>query len=312
MAELDDGEHLILQPRSPDAFLGHRVRRTDTGWRLERELLPGCDPKPKKERNGVRQQYAQNLEHAFGFDLGNPGWAALRAEYKNHARARFDVTTVEIQEIDPQGCGEPGDIVIHQVRVGPGTRSIDVARRAEIGVDTMKWVPLKAAGRSFKDLKVDVAWPDELAWSYAAAPIAGAGIGLKATVATGTVQDQEVYQLEVFAAQRALLVVTLREADGTINVLYPHPRRPSEVPAGETVRLPVRAVLRDPAQGTSDVLYVYAFADARTYEFMRPPSGPLDSTAAAKYVDELKAKLRTIPQWRRDEDEVHIEILPRK
>jgi hypothetical protein len=318
-----DQSHLLLFPEAnAESLLGRAVQRSSDGsWTIADSRAPGCEVAVTHEKSAFHTSRKVDAHSMTSLAGGYAKIVSLEVKFGRQNTADIDIDNSEIVRGDTRGaCGE---LVVDTVFVGHGKRSITASAQAggsaDVHVGVVNAAPSVDTGQSQADA---VAWADDQAYGFTVRENAKVEplevrVGLPSILFEG---DSVTAQFE--AAQPAWLVVYYIDGSGHADVLWPSNEEPEPHAApGTPAVLPsdrersqgfhITAGLLKPGQPAHETLVVYAFADQRDFDAMKPAAGSETADGPA-YAAELTKKLQTIPISRWSRAVVGYTIQPKK
>jgi Domain of unknown function (DUF4384) len=301
--------HLLLFPEADaESLLGRAIQRSaDGSWTMADARAPGCEVAVRREKAAFHTARKLDAHSMTSVAAGYAKLVSLEARFGRQNTADIDVDNVEIVRADMRGpCGE---VVVDVVFVGHGRRNIaaraQVGGKADLHVGVVEASPGVDAARSQSD---SISWTDDEAYGYSVRENAKVEpLEIRASVPSILDEGQDV-TARFEAARPAWLVVYSIDAAGHAGVLWPSNEEPEpSVGPGAPATLPsereraqgirYRATLSKPGEATRETLVVYAFADRRDFDAMKPAAGG-ESADGAGYAAELTRKLQSVPMSR--------------
>jgi hypothetical protein len=301
--------HLLLFPESDaEPLLGRAVQRSiDGSWTLADARAPGCEVNARREKAAFHASRKLDAHSMTSLAGGYARIVSLEAKLGRANTADIDIDNTEILRADMRGsCG---DLVVDTVFVGHGRRSIRASANVGVSADLQLGVwhagPSLDAGQSQDD---ELSWRDDQAYGFAVKenvkvePLS-VTVDLPSLLAEG-----EKITARFEAGQPAWLVVYDIDGNGHAEVLWPSneepephvtPQTPAVLPSErERARgIAYKATLLSPGQPTRETLVVYAFADKRDFDALKPAAGS-ESAAGPEYAAELTKKLQSVSMSR--------------
>jgi hypothetical protein len=247
----------------------------------------------------------------------------LQAKYGSETQASLDLENTEILDADLRGpCGAP---VVTKVFVGRGKRRLfaSTTSSAKLTASTAVASATPATESNGKALD-EIAWTENQAYAFDVRDVGGGSdeaLRIDVKLASILTEGEEVH---VFfeSAGEAYLVVLYVDADGKGEILWPSNEEPAPrippggravlpSPAEEAAGIKIRPTLSKPGARAREQFFVYAFADRRDFDLVKPSAGTSAADGAA-YADELVGKLRNVPARRWSRTALVYTIEPKK
>jgi hypothetical protein len=309
----DTGQsHLLLFPEAnAESLLGRAVQKSaDGSWTIADARAPGCEVAATREKATFHTSRKIDAHSMTSLAGGYAKLVSLEVKFGRQNTADIDIDNAEILRADTRGaCGE---LVVDKVFVGHGRRSISASAQAggsaDVHIGVVNAAPSVDTGQSQTDA---VAWADDQAYGFTVRENAKVEplevrVGLPSILFEG---DYVTAQFD--AAQPAWLVVYYLDGTGHADVLWPSneepaprvaPDAPAILPSAKerSQDIHYKATLLKPGQPSHETLVVYAFADQRDFDAMKPAAGSENADGPA-YAAELTKKLQGIPisRWSR-------------
>ncbi|HEY3822546.1 MAG TPA: hypothetical protein VGL81_35520 [Polyangiaceae bacterium] len=315
--------HLLLFPQSDaESLLGRAVQKSaDGSWTLADTRAPGCEVAATHEKSSFhtsRQLDAHSMTSIAG---SYAKVVSLEVKFGRQNTADIDIDNTEILHGDTRGaCGQ---LVVDTVFVGHGKRSIAADAQAAASVNLQAGATKVAPGVDTGQSQTDaISWTDDQAYAYEVRENAKSE-PLDVRVSIPSIVDEGDNVTARFeAARSAWLVVYYLDGSGHADVLWPsneepEPRVAPDAPAilpSERERsqgIHYKATLLKPGQASRETLVVYAFADQRDFDAMKPAAGS-ESADGPAYAAELTKKLQSIPMSRWSRAVVAYVIKPKR
>lgn len=317
-----DQSNLLLFPEADaESLLGRAVQASsDGGFTIADARAPGCEVTVKRERAAFHTSRNVDTHSMTSIAAGYSKLIAIEAKFGRTTKAQIDIDNTEIVRADLRGaCGET---VIDTVFVGHGKRSLaqtaTAAGGADVNVGVVSGSPKIDTGQS---LEGGLEWRDDQAYGFtftrnAKSEPLRVRVSLPSIVAEG---DKVEASFE--SEKPAWLVVYYIDSSNHADVLWPSNEEPEpHVEPGKPLTLPspkeraaniaIKAALVKPGVASRETLVVYAFAEKRDFDVMKPPTGA-ESPDGAAFAAELTKKLGTIPTSRWSNAVVGYVIQPR-
>jgi hypothetical protein len=304
--------HLLLFPEAnAESLLGRAVQRAaDGSWTIADSRAPGCEVAATHEKAAFHTSRKVDAHSMTALAGGYAKIVSLEVRFGRQNTAEIDIDNSEILRADTRGaCGE---LVVDKVFVGHGKRIIAASAQAggsaDVHVGLVSAAPAVDTGQSQADA---VSWADDQAYGFTVRENAKVEpleirVGLPSFIDEG---DNVTAQF--VTALPAWLVVYYLDGTGHADVLWPSNEEPEphagpDAPAilpSEKERsqgIHYKATLLKPGQPSHETLVIYAFADKRDFNAMKPTAGSENADGPA-YAAELTRKLQTIPisRWSR-------------
>jgi len=304
--------HLLLFPEAnAESLLGRAVQRSaDGSWTIADSRAPGCEVAATHEKAAFHTSRKIDVHSMTSLAAGYSKIVSLEVKFGRQNTADIDIDNSEILRADTRGaCGE---LVVDSVFVGHGKRSIAASAQmggtADVHVGVVNGAPSVDTGQSQSDA---VAWADDQAYGFTVRENAKIE-PLEVRVGLPSIMNEgENISARFEAAKPAWLVVYYIDGSGHADVLWPsneepEPRAAPDAPAilpSEHERsqgIHYGVTLLKPGQPSRETLVVYAFADKRDFDTMKPAAGSENADGPA-YAAELTKKLQRIPmnRWSR-------------
>jgi len=213
--------------------------------------------------------------------------------------------------------------VVDTVFVGHGKRSITAAAMAsgsaEVHVGVVNAAPSIDTGQSQAD---SISWPNDQAYGFSVRENAKVE-PLEVRVGLPSILDEgDSISARFETAAPAWLVVYYLDSTGHADVLWPSneepapqatPDAPAVLPSNRerSQGMNIKATLLKPGQPSRETLVVYAFADKRDFDALKPAAGSENADGPA-YAAELTKKLQGVPISRWSRAVVGYVIQPKK
>jgi hypothetical protein len=301
--------HLLLYPEAnAESLLGRAVQHAaDGSWTIADARAPGCEIAATREKAAFHTSRKVDAHSMTSLAGGYAKIVSLEVRFGRQNTADIDIDNAEILRADMRGaCGE---LVVDSVFVGHGKRSITASAQAggsaDVHVGIVSAAPSVDTGQSQADA---ISWADDQAYGFTVRENAKVEplevrVGLPSFISEG-----ENVTAQFDAAQPAWLVVYYLDGTGHADVLWPSNEEPAPRAApGAPAILPsekersqgihYQATLLKPGQPSHETLVVYAFADRRDFDALKPASGS-ESADGPAYAAELTKKLQGIPMSR--------------
>jgi hypothetical protein len=317
--------HLLAFPHADaEGLLGREVTTTeDGGLRIADARAPGCEVLVRRIPAQFKTTRESKTSRLASIGAGYQQIVALEARFGRESLAKLELDNTSVIEGDVRGpCGAR---VVSKIFVGRGKRSVFAASRSSGGASVA--TPLGTVGPKGEARSSDaddLVWTEEQAYAFdvrelPASSEAGLAIGVK--LPSIVVEGDELH-VTFTSARPAWLVVYYVDGEGKGEVLWPsneepapsaRPGAPALLPSpSETAAgIHLRPALTKPGEKTREQLVVYAFADKRDFDVVKPAPGS-SSAAGAAFADEIARKLRDVPASRWSKTVLHYTIEPRK
>lgn len=301
--------HLLLFPESDaQSLLGRAVSRSaDGSWTMTDARAPGCEVSVTHEKADFHTSRKIDAHSMTSIAAGYAKLVSLEVKLGRQNTADIDIHNSEILRADMRGaCGE---LVVDTVFVGRGKRRIYASAQASAGADVHVGVvnvaPSVDTGASQADA---LEWTDDQAYGFSVKENSKTQpLDLKVGVPS-IIDEGDNVTARFETASPAWLVVYYIDGSGHGDVLWPsnEEREPHVTPDAPAI-LPsehersqgihYRATLLKPGQPSRETLVVYAFADQRDFDAMKPSAGG-ENADGAGYAAELTKKLQSVPMSR--------------
>jgi hypothetical protein len=304
--------HLLLFPQADaEALLGRAVQRSSDGsWTMADARAPGCEVQVTREKAAFHTSRKIDVHAMTSLAGGYARLVSMEVRFGRQNRANLAIDNREILHADLRGaCGE---LAVDTVFVGHGRRwleaSSDMGASADVHVGVVNAAPQVSAGQSQDDA---LEWTDDQAYGFGVTQNAKTEPLDVRVDLPSIVNEGENVSAQFTADREAWLVVYYLDAEGHANVLWPSneeptphvtPQAPATLPSQRerANNISIRAALLKPGQPARETLVVYAFADKRDFDVLKPAAGS-ESADGAAYAAELTKKLQTVPisRWSR-------------
>ena len=318
-----DQNHLLLFPEAnAESLLGRAVMRSADGvWTIAEARAPGCEVQVTHEKAQYHSSRKVDAHSMTSLAGGYAKVLSLELKCGRQNTASVDIDNSEILRADTRGgCG---DLVVDTVFVGHGKRSIAASAEAGGGASVQAGLvsasPSVDTGQSQTDA---IEWKDDQAYGFTVRQDAkteplNLRVGLPSIIDEGTNVTAQFQ-----ADSEAWIIVYYVDATGHGDVLWPSNEEPApHVAPGAPAILPsdnersqglhIKAGLLKPGQPSREMLVIYAFADKRDFDALKPNAGS-DSTDGLAYAAELTKKLGDIPISRWSRAQVSYVIQPKR
>jgi hypothetical protein len=303
-AQQTEQAQLLLFPEADgEALLGRAVQLTkDGGATIADARAPGCEVEVRREKaqfNSVRRLDLGSMTTLAG---SYSKLVSLEAKFGNTTSADIDVSNQEILRADMRGpCG---DVVIDTVFVGHGSRKITrAAALAASGTAQVGLVTAKPGVENSTKVLDAIDWKDDQAYGFSFRKMPQEEIVDVRVTLPSVVTEGDDVEISVESTRQAWLVVYLVDAEGKSEVLWPSAEEPAPhvtplarlvlpTPKEKQQGFKLRAALSKPGQRTQETIVVYALADKRDFDALRP---------SGVGASELTKKLHALPlaRWSR-------------
>jgi hypothetical protein len=324
-AEAHDTEqsHLLLFPEADaESLLGRAAQRgADGSWTLADTRAPGCEVKATREKAAFHT--SRKLEAHSMTTLAGSYAKLVSIEVKFGRRVAADIAIDNTEVLKADMRGACGDLVVDTVFVGHGKRSIkasaEAGGHADVRAGLFSAAPDVDAGQSQAD---DLAWKDDQAYGFSVRENAKVE-PLEVHIDLPSLIDEGSNVTARFdAGKPAWLVVYYIDGHGHADVLWPSNEEPEpRVAPGAPAILPsaressrgiaYKATLLQPGQPARETLVVYAFADKRDFDAMKPAAAA-ENADGPTYAAELTKKLQNVPMSRWSRSVIAYEIQPKR
>jgi hypothetical protein len=304
-----DQSHLLLFPESnAESLLGRAAQRAaDGSWTLADTRVPGCEVSARHEKAAFHTSRKLDAHSLTSLAAGYARVVSLEAKLGRKNTADIDIHNTEILHADIRGAC--GDLVVDTVFVGHGKRSIKASAEAEGHADVhaglVSGSPSIDTAQSQDDA---IAWTDDQAYGFAVHEN-GKVEPLEIHVDLPSIVEEGANLAVHFeSAQPAWLVVYYIDGHGHADVLWPSneepaprvaPDAPAALPSQRELSQGIhyKFTLLKPGQPARETLVVYAFADKRDFDALKPAAGT-ENADGPKYAAELTQKLQNVPMSR--------------
>ncbi len=309
--ELDPGEHLLITPRgNPEELLGRTVSEDAAGgYVVSDSRPPGCEVSVRRVPERWQRTYQQDIGRSAHVGTGATPVGELTAQHGKSVRIDAQIANLEVLQADLRGCS---GVVVESVRVGTGKREF-LARdetSAELKIKA-KGVPVGTGAAKWRNVGRSLEWNEPQAWAFAVKDLTGAGdMRVELLLLPEHVVDGEMFSVRILSAQQVYLVAAFVSPSRS-GVILPNSLQPvPTVTAGGNVELRLGAKLTAKGVAERDRVVLYAFTERGDFDMFKPPSGNLDSTMVAEYLEGLPARLASIPARRWSKVEGYLLIDP--
>jgi hypothetical protein len=309
--ELDPGEHLLITPRgNPDELLGRTVTaEAGGGYRVSDERPAGCEVNVRRVPERWQRTYQQDAGRAAHIGTGKTPVGELQIKHGKSVRIDANIDNIEVLEADLRGCT---GTVVKSVKVGTGKREFRALDETSVDVKVnAKGVPVGAGGGKWKNVGRALEWSEPQAWAFSVEDLAGStDMHVELVLMPDSLADGEEFSIRIISAQQVWLVVGFVAESGSSGIILPNGKQPTpSITAGGNVELVLRAKLNTPGVTQRDRFVLYAFSERGDFDMFKPPTGQISAAVAAKYFEELPARLQSIPtrRWTKTEGYLLIE-----
>jgi hypothetical protein len=318
-----DQSHLLLFPEADaESLLGRAVQKSaDGSWTIADARAPGCEVNATHEKASFHTSRKIDAHSMTSLAAGYSKIVSIEAKFGRQNTADIDIDNTEILHADTRGaCGE---LVVDTVFVGHGKRNITAsavaAGSADVHVGVVSAAPGVDTGQSQAD---SISWPNDQAYGFSVRENAKVE-PLEVRVGVPSILDEgDNVSARFEAAAPAWLVVYYIDAGGHADVLWPSNEEPEpHAGPGAPAILPSEhersqgihytATLLKPGQPSRETLVVYAFADKRDFDAMKPAAASENADGPA-YAAELTKRLQAVPISRWSRAVVGYVIQPKK
>jgi hypothetical protein len=307
-----DQSHLLLFPEAnAESLLGRAVQHSaDGSWTIADSRAPGCEVNATRQKAAFHTSRRIDAHSMTSLAAGYSKIVSLEAKFGSQNTADIDIDNTEILRADTRGaCGE---LVVDTVFVGHGKRTITAAAvasgSADVHVGVVSAAPSIDTGQSQAD---SISWPNDQAYGFSVRENAKVE-PLEIRVGLPSILDEgDNISARFETAAPAWLVVYYLDGTGHADVLWPSNEEPSphatpDAPAilpsdhERSQGIHYKATLLKPGQPSRETLVVYAFADKRDFDALKPAAGS-ENTDGPAYAAELTKKLQGVPisRWSR-------------
>lgn len=305
-----EGQLLAFPHADAEALLGRAVDSANGHTKIADERAPGCEVIVRRIPARFSSRREATVAQLVSLDANLPKLAALQARYGSGSRVSLDLQNVEVLEADLRG--DCGSTVVSKVFVGHGKRHVSARTSSEAGGTGGTGAIAIAPSINTEGTNLDeLAWDTDEAYAFDTRTLSHAAriqvdVGIPSIVTEG-----DEVQVSFSTLQDAYLIVLYVDGEGRGEVLWPSNEAPSpKVPAGGTVMLPspeeraagikLRPTLAKAGVASRERLFVFALADRRDFDVVKPSAGTASADGAA-YSEELSSKLRHVPasRWSR-------------
>lgn len=311
-AQDTDQAHLLVFPEAnAESLLGRAVQKASDGsWTMSDTRAPGCEVSVTHEKAAFHAGRKIDVHSMTSIAAGYARVVAIEAKFGRQNTAEIAIDNTEILRGDMRGaCGE---MVVDTVFVGHGKRSITASAQASASADVqvglVHGAPGVDTGQSRSD---DLAWTDDQAYGFSVRGNAKTQpLDLRASVPS-IIDEGDYVSARFEAGAPAWLVVYYIDGSGHADVLWPSneepephatPDAPAILPSDRerSAGIHYKAALLKPGEPSRETLVVYAFADQRDFDAMKPAAGS-ENQDGPTYAAELTKKLQTVPisRWSR-------------
>jgi len=304
-----DQATLLLFPQADgESLLGRAVQISeDGGFTIADARAPGCEVVTRSEKAAFHTSRKVDTHSMTSLAAGYSTFVAIQAKFGRTTKAEIDVDNTEILHADTRGaCGEN---VIDTVFVGRGRRSITQSAAASGGADVH-------VGLVNGSPKIDteqsqaggLEWKEDQAYGFTFTKNAKAEpLRVRVTIPS-ILMDGQALEVRFESEKPAWLVVYYIDSTNHADVLWPSneepepyvaPNKPATLPSARerAAKIAIKAALAKPGVASRETLVVYAFADNRDFDSMKPRTGA-DSADGAAFAAELTKRLAGIPMSR--------------
>jgi hypothetical protein len=317
-----DQSNLLLFPESDaESLLGRAVQASEDGsFTIADARAPGCEVTVRREKAAFHTSRNIDTHSMTSIAAGYARFVAIEAKFGRTTKAEVSVDNTEVIRADMRGaCGE---LVIDKVFVGHGKRSIAQTAAASGGVDVNAGV-VNASPKFDTGQSVDRAleWKEDQAYGFTFTKNAKTEPLRVHVSLPSIVSEGEKVTARFESEKSAWLVVYYIDSQNHADVLWPSNEEPEPyVEPGKPIALPspkereagivIKAALAKPGVASRETLVVYAFADKRDFDAMKPATGAQSADGAA-FAAELTKKLGGVPMSRWSNAVVGYVIEPR-
>lgn len=320
-----EGDLLLFPHADAESLLGREVTsRAGGGFHVAESRAPGCEVLVRRTKAQYRAVRETKIAQSASVGASFQQIVSLEAKFGRESQARLELENTEVLEADLRGaCGKK---VVAKVFVGHGRRLVFAASNASGSAKLSTPVGgVDPGGQSSKESTDEIAWTDDQAYAFSTRELdqgaTGEDLAIDVKVPSIVVEGEEL-RATFSSPRRVWLVVYYVDSENKAEVLWPSNEEPSpHVEPGKQATLPspmeqasgikIRPALTRPGAIAREQLVVYAFADKRDFDLVKPASGA-SSAAGSAFTEELASKLRAVPASRWSRSVVGYQIQPRK
>jgi hypothetical protein len=306
-----EGNMLLFPQAEAEALLGRAVTLSPNGgFVIADSRAPGCEVVVRRTTAQYKTHRDVKTSTLASIGVGYQQIVSLEGKYGKDSQASLDIENSEMLDADLRGAC--GDKVVSRVFVGKGKRRVYAATNAGGGATVPAVAGLKVGpkGETSSQDTDEIAWETAQAYAFELKDIAK-GDSFEVSVHVPSILTEgEALHVGIESTRAAYLIVLDVDADGKTDVLWPSneeprpqasPSSPATLPshAEEDAGIVIRPATKD-GKTTKESMVVYAFADKRDFDLVKPTAGSAGADGAA-YGAELTKKLRDIPasRWSR-------------